>query len=139
RRRRPRPLRTSEPEADREKIVQAAEIDLRRGKIFGRGQRSLAPRVAKLPADADRSDRERAAAEYDGPDFCARSHEAVAEDAVVARIDEVAGLAVPPILDGHSPADVRPHRTAMAERQHPHRRGKRDDPQLELLLDFAAV
>src|SRR5262249_32745425 len=58
---------------------------------------------------------------------------------IVVRIDPVACLTVPPIVNGDAAADVRLDGRTVAKRQEPEGCGERDDSQLQLLSDFCPV
>src|SRR5439155_12945488 len=120
RRRRPRAVPASEAEADHEEIIHPAEIDLRIRDAVGEAligrQITLGRLIPNLAAAADCDERERHAAEDDGPGAGSICDKRIAEDAVVARVDEIAGFAIAPPQHADARSDVRLHRPMMPER-----------------------
>src|SRR5215471_8908312 len=135
-------LRASEPDVEREKVVEPAQVDLRAEEIVAGPRR---PQIAYGVLPPDLEARRRApdwkadAAEDDRADRRAsdRVHLAAADRAV--RQDEVSCLTVAPGVDAHSCADVRLYRRVVSEGQRPERGRERHGSHFEIRSDVEAI
>ena len=101
------------------------------------------PAHALIPHLSARSEtiakRHAEAPEDEAPDVMATRDEPVAEDIEVTEIDELPDLAVSPIEEADTHAEVWLHGCLSTEGQHANRRGQGNNPQAKVLGDLRAI
>jgi hypothetical protein len=131
------PRSSPESQPDRERIRPSAEIDLGADEL-GRQVR-LGRVIPHFSADREGIGGETDAAEGNRTGFVSIRHVALAEDAVVAEIDELAVFAVAPVEDAQPGADVRLDAVRLPERQDADSEAHRHEAQSQVLIDLGAV
>ena len=139
-------LRTSVKTSVRTESRTSPGSGIRRDRSWARGNRSRRDRPPPSDTALRRrwshvADQEPRAEHRDRTDRRAAVHIAFAEDGPAGQgeIDEVAGLAVAPVVDANAAADIRLNGALAAERQHANRARDRHDCGASALLDLAVV